>query len=155
VQDPRPVLPSLARRCFAQVAQQHAAALAEDASVFDYDGVYDELQAQRAAPKQAEKLARKSRYIEGLLDKAKEREREQDIVYERKCGFGACSGRPYAATVKSRLAQLFVCVRVGSVWKARQQCSERGSDQAVGAKQRVSTSCVCTSSSSEHGTCTA
>jgi len=98
VQDPSPVLPSSARRCSAQVAQQHAAALAEDASVFDYDGVYDELQAQRAAPKQAEKLARKSRYIEGLLDKAKEREREQDIVYERKCGSRACSGRPDAAT---------------------------------------------------------
>ena len=38
------------------------------------------------APKQAEKLARKSRYIEGLLDKAKERAREQDIIYERTCG---------------------------------------------------------------------
>ena len=37
------------------------------------------------APKQAEKLARKSRYIEGLLDKAKERAREQDIIYERTC----------------------------------------------------------------------
>ena len=62
----------------------HAAALAEDASVFDYDGVYDSMQEQKEQPRQAEKLARKSRYIEGLLDKAKERQREQDIVYERK-----------------------------------------------------------------------
>ncbi|KAK9833323.1 hypothetical protein WJX81_006455 [Elliptochloris bilobata] len=72
------------KRADAKVAQQHAAALAEDASVFDYDGVYDDIQKQRVQPKQAEKLARKPRYIEGLLDKAKEREREQDIVYERK-----------------------------------------------------------------------
>lgn len=42
------------------------------------------------APKQAEKLARKSRYIEGLLDKAKERAREQDIIYERTCGRTCC-----------------------------------------------------------------
>ncbi len=28
-----------------QVAELHAAALAEDASVFDYDGVYDSMQA--------------------------------------------------------------------------------------------------------------
>lgn len=66
-----------------QVTQMHAAALAEDASVFDYDGVYDSIQEGRVQPKQQEKLARKSRYIEGLLDKAKERQREQDIIYER------------------------------------------------------------------------
>ena len=53
--------------------------------MFDYDGVYDDIQAQRVQPRKEEKLARKSRYTEGLLDKAKEREREQDIVYERKC----------------------------------------------------------------------
>ncbi|EIE26302.1 hypothetical protein COCSUDRAFT_58842 [Coccomyxa subellipsoidea C-169] len=66
-----------------KVTQMHAAALAEDASVFDYDGVYDSIQEARVQPRQQEKLARKSRYIEGLLDKAKEREREQDIIYER------------------------------------------------------------------------
>jgi coiled-coil domain-containing protein 55 len=68
-----------------QVADLHAAALAQDASVFDYDGVYESIQEQRVKPKQQEKLARKSRYIEGLLDKAKERQREQDIIYERTC----------------------------------------------------------------------
>ena len=67
-----------------QVAAQQAAALAEDPSVFDYDSVYDSIQEERVQPLQAEKLQRKSRYIEGLLDKAKEREREQDIVYERR-----------------------------------------------------------------------
>ena len=53
--------------------------------MFDYDGVYDSIQEQRVQPRQQEKLARKSRYIEGLLDKAKERQREQDIIYERTC----------------------------------------------------------------------
>ncbi|BDA49960.1 Nuclear speckle splicing regulatory protein 1 [Coccomyxa sp. Obi] len=66
-----------------KVTQMHAAALAEDASVFDYDGVYESIQEARVQPRQQEKLARKSRYIEGLLEKAKEREREQDIIYER------------------------------------------------------------------------
>ena len=62
----------------------HAAALAEDASVFDYDSHFDAIQEQREQPKIEAKQARKSRYIEGLLDKAKEREKEQDIIYERK-----------------------------------------------------------------------
>lgn len=72
------------KRADAKVAAQQAAALADDPTVFDYDGVYDDLQQQRTQPKQSEKLERKSRYIEGLLDKAKERQREQDIVYERR-----------------------------------------------------------------------
>ena len=50
-----------------QVAELHAAALAEDASVFDYDSHYDTIQAERDQPKQAEKLQRQSRYITGLL----------------------------------------------------------------------------------------
>ena len=37
----------------------HAAALAEDASAFDYDGVYEEMQAARAAPAKAAKAERK------------------------------------------------------------------------------------------------
>eukprot|EP00873_Tetraselmis_striata_P035740 jgi/Tetstr1/456004/TSEL_042782.t1 len=63
--------------------QQHKEAMEQDASVFDYDGVYDSIQQARVQPKQAEKAARKSRYIENLLDKAKERKKEQDILYER------------------------------------------------------------------------
>ena len=65
-----------------QVAQLHAAALAEDASVFAYDEVYDSLK-ESEKPKREEKKERKSKYIEGLLDKAKERNKEQDIIYER------------------------------------------------------------------------
>jgi hypothetical protein len=61
----------------------HAAALAEDATVFDYDGHYDAIQQTRTEPKRAEKIARESRYIAGLLEKAEERKREQDVLYER------------------------------------------------------------------------
>lgn len=68
----------------AKVAKLQAAALAEDPSIFDYDSHFDEIQHQRGAKAGNEIQARKSRYIEGLLDKAKERQKEQDIVYERR-----------------------------------------------------------------------
>ena len=73
---------SSVRLLLPQVAQLHAAALAEDASVFAYDEVYDSLK-ESEKPKREEKKERKSKYIEGLLDKAKERNKEQDIIYER------------------------------------------------------------------------
>jgi len=62
-----------------------AAALEEDPSIFDYDSHYDAQQSQREAAKPTGQAVRKSRYIESLLDKTKERQREQDIIYERKC----------------------------------------------------------------------
>jgi coiled-coil domain-containing protein 55 len=43
------------------VQAQYEAALAEDASVFDYDGVYDNMQQAKVQPKQQEKIERKSR----------------------------------------------------------------------------------------------
>ena len=61
----------------------HAAALAEDASVFDYDSHFDSIQQARAEPKQKEKIAKESRYIASLLETAEERKREQDVQYER------------------------------------------------------------------------
>jgi coiled-coil domain-containing protein 55 len=66
-----------------QVAEMHAAALAEDASVFDYDSHFDSIQEARAEPKRQEKMARESRYIASLLETAEERKREQDVQYER------------------------------------------------------------------------
>ena len=66
-----------------QVAEMHEAALAEDSSVFDYDSHYDSIQAQRSEPKRQEKMARESRYIASLLEKAEERKREQSVLYER------------------------------------------------------------------------
>ncbi len=62
----------------------HAAALSEDPSVFDYDGIYDTMQETKAAPVAAARAQRSSKYIEDLLDKAQQRQREQDIIYERR-----------------------------------------------------------------------
>ncbi|KAJ3675509.1 hypothetical protein LUZ60_004551 [Juncus effusus] len=67
-----------------KVEEQHQKALEEDPSVFDYDGVYDEMKEKIAKPKIQQQSERKSKYIEALLSKAKEREREHEIVYERK-----------------------------------------------------------------------
>ena len=89
----------------------YAAALAQDASVFDYDGVYDSMKAAaqarrrsaqstphplrdarcaharaRAAqgPSAVERAREQSRYIGQLLVKAQEREREADVIFERR-----------------------------------------------------------------------
>ncbi|XP_073013468.1 uncharacterized protein [Typha latifolia] len=67
-----------------KVEEQYAKALKEDPSVFDYDGVYDEMKEKISRPKTQDRAERKSKYIEVLMDKAKEREREHEIVYERK-----------------------------------------------------------------------
>lgn len=67
-----------------QVAKLQAAALSEDPSIFEYDSHFDAQQQKREASKPAAAQARKSRYIETLLDKNKERQREQDIIYEKK-----------------------------------------------------------------------
>lgn len=67
-----------------QVATMHAAAIAEDPSIFDYDSHYDAIQESRDEPKRQEKLARQSRYIEGLLEKAEERKRDQELQFERR-----------------------------------------------------------------------
>jgi hypothetical protein len=37
----------------------YAAALAEDPTAFDYDGVYDNIHTQKAAPRHEERLARR------------------------------------------------------------------------------------------------
>uniref|UniRef100_A0A061R024 Coiled-coil domain-containing protein 55 n=1 Tax=Tetraselmis sp. GSL018 TaxID=582737 RepID=A0A061R024_9CHLO len=64
--------------------RQRAEALEQDATVFDYDGVFDSIQAAREKPKHEDKVSRQPRYIASLMDKAKERDREQNILYERK-----------------------------------------------------------------------
>ncbi|GFR52864.1 hypothetical protein Agub_g15492, partial [Astrephomene gubernaculifera] len=70
------------KRAAAKVQQQYAEALAQDPSVFDYDGTYDA--EARAAPKQQEKVQRQSKYIASLLEQAQQRKREQDVLYERR-----------------------------------------------------------------------
>ena len=67
-----------------QVANLHAKALEEDATIFDYDSHFDSMQEQKVRPAMQEKIERKSRYIEALKDKAVQREREQNVVYERR-----------------------------------------------------------------------
>lgn len=64
--------------------QQYEEALTQDASVFDYDGVYDSLQQARVQPRQQEKVERQSRYIAQLKDQAEQRKREADVSYERR-----------------------------------------------------------------------
>lgn len=61
-------------------------ALAQDATVFEYDAVFDDMKAQqkqatRAARKDA---ARQPKYIAQLLAKAEERKRDDELYYEKK-----------------------------------------------------------------------
>ncbi|KAG1348263.1 nuclear speckle splicing regulatory protein 1 [Cocos nucifera] len=67
-----------------KIEEQHKKALEEDPSVFDYDGVYDEMKEKVARPKIQDRTERKSKYIEVLMQKAKQREVEHEIIYERK-----------------------------------------------------------------------
>ncbi|DBA72349.1 hypothetical protein WJX79_002770 [Trebouxia sp. C0005] len=67
-----------------QVANMHAKALEEDPSIFDYDSHFHAMQEQKVRPAMQEKINRKSRYIEALKGKAVQREREQNVVYERR-----------------------------------------------------------------------
>lgn len=66
------------------VEELHKKTLEEDPSAFDYDGVYDQMKEKQSRPKEMDRQDRKPRYIQGLIDKAKKREREHDIIYERK-----------------------------------------------------------------------
>ena len=71
----------------AQIAAQQAAALEQDASVYDYDGVYDSMQAERSAMRLASaqpKAEKKSRYIGGIMEAHKVRQIEDEKVFERK-----------------------------------------------------------------------
>jgi coiled-coil domain-containing protein 55 len=76
-------------------AQAAAAAIQDkDPSVYDYDGAYDSFQPGGGSSstatkntntnKSSEEQAGKSRYIGDLLKAAKKRERERDVIYERK-----------------------------------------------------------------------
>ena len=59
-------------------------ALEEDPTVFDYDGVYDSMVAEKQKPRMMEKVKGESRYIGRLLQQKVERDKEQDITYERR-----------------------------------------------------------------------
>ncbi|KAL1557585.1 nuclear speckle splicing regulatory protein 1-like [Salvia divinorum] len=66
------------------VEEQHKKVLEEDPLAFDYDGVYDQMKEKQVRLKVEDRQDRKPRYIQGLIDKAKQREREHEIIYERK-----------------------------------------------------------------------
>jgi len=75
------------RRDAEAAATATAQALSEDATAFDYDSVYDDIQKSRGMKtrvQDAERVERKSRYIEDLLAKAETRKKENDISYERR-----------------------------------------------------------------------
>eukprot|EP00882_Tetradesmus_deserticola_P030446 GHRQ01034190.1.p3 GENE.GHRQ01034190.1~~GHRQ01034190.1.p3 ORF type:complete len:107 (-),score=28.15 GHRQ01034190.1:129-449(-) len=67
-----------------QVQEMYAAALADDPNAFAYDGVYESMQQEKAAPKAQDKVVRQPKYIANLLEQAQQRKREQDITNERR-----------------------------------------------------------------------
>lgn len=71
-------------RALKEVELQHKAALEQDSTVFDYDGVYDDMKAKSAPPIKEDPELKKPKYITKLLDKAKTRQQEQEVIYERK-----------------------------------------------------------------------
>ncbi|KUF73669.1 Nuclear speckle splicing regulatory protein 1 [Phytophthora nicotianae] len=83
------VLPKKDAKKKSQVDKVRAQALAEDASVFDYDAVYDDMKSARET--EAEKRAvkreeekKKPKYISTLLQQAKIREVENERIRERR-----------------------------------------------------------------------
>ena len=72
----------------AAAAAEHQAAISQDASVFDYDGAYDAMQEQR---KEARELTtgksgqqKSAKYIGTIMEAHKERQIENDKIFERK-----------------------------------------------------------------------
>ncbi|KAH8497817.1 hypothetical protein Peur_073082 [Populus x canadensis] len=65
------------------IEEQHKKALEEDPSVFDYDGVYDEMKQKIAQPKALDRQKRESKYIKTLMGKAEERKRQHDVIFEK------------------------------------------------------------------------
>uniref|UniRef100_A0A0D9W5A3 Nuclear speckle splicing regulatory protein 1 N-terminal domain-containing protein n=1 Tax=Leersia perrieri TaxID=77586 RepID=A0A0D9W5A3_9ORYZ len=72
------------KRAQQKVEEQQKKAMEEDPSVFAYDEVYDDMKEKAARPKMQDRVVRESKYIAALKEKAEQRKREQDIIYERK-----------------------------------------------------------------------
>ena len=69
------------------VIEQQNAALAQDATVFDYDGIYDQLKAgdrARELARKQESAERKPKYIHALLEAAETRKRDRQIADEKR-----------------------------------------------------------------------
>ncbi|MCL7051370.1 hypothetical protein MKW94_009099 [Papaver nudicaule] len=70
------------KKVLRDVEEQHKKALAEDPTVFDYDGNYDQMKEETARPLMQDR--QEPKYIHTLMAEAKARERHQEVVYERK-----------------------------------------------------------------------
>ncbi|XP_075638107.1 uncharacterized protein LOC142610232 [Castanea sativa] len=66
------------------IEEQQKKALEEDPTVFDYDGVYDDMKQKAIQPRVQDRQDRMPRYIQLLKEKTKEREKYREVVYERK-----------------------------------------------------------------------
>ncbi|KAJ0260192.1 hypothetical protein HA466_0064280 [Hirschfeldia incana] len=67
-----------------EIEEQHKKALEENPSAFAYDEVYDDMKHKAVAPKLVDRQDRKPRYVQHLMKKAEQRNKEHEIVYERK-----------------------------------------------------------------------
>eukprot|EP01052_Picozoa_sp_SAG31_P038270 SAG31_NODE_5080_length_2754_cov_2.367232_4_plen_139_part_00 len=77
---------SMAKMRQKKLQAEYSAALQEDATVFEYDGVYDDMQQTRAASAASRKkteAARKPKYIENIMKMAEYKKREEERVKER------------------------------------------------------------------------
>ena len=69
-----------------KVQKERERALAQDSSVFDYDGVFDDLQAKKHAVEQeklSKKRAKESKYIGKMVAQAEFRKKEQDLIFNK------------------------------------------------------------------------
>ncbi|CAN8247066.1 unnamed protein product [Cochlearia groenlandica] len=67
-----------------EIEEQHKKALEEDPSAFAYDEVYDDMKQKAVLPRMQDREERKPRYIQHLMKQADRRQKEHEIVYERK-----------------------------------------------------------------------
>ncbi|KAF6154462.1 hypothetical protein GIB67_028354, partial [Kingdonia uniflora] len=72
------------KKVLKDVEEQHRKALEEDPLVFDYDGAYDEINQAVIHSVAHDRHERKLKYITALKQKAKERERDHEVIFERK-----------------------------------------------------------------------
>ncbi|KAG7263815.1 hypothetical protein CRUP_037302 [Coryphaenoides rupestris] len=72
------------KRMMKQTRLEMQKALAEDSTVYDYDGIYDDIQSQRLESSKKIMGERKPKYINQLMKAVEERKKEQDRRDERK-----------------------------------------------------------------------
>ncbi|XP_020587611.1 nuclear speckle splicing regulatory protein 1-like [Phalaenopsis equestris] len=71
-------------RALQMIDEQQKKTLEEDPMAFDYDGVYDEMKSSAACVRVQDQSKREPKYITSIIETVKKREREHEIIYERK-----------------------------------------------------------------------